>query len=54
MGKSPEVKLKDGSASEGKQFLIDDQQRITVLTASLLCKEMLDSDYKKKKIIQKI
>lgn len=48
--KSPDVKLKDGSASEGKQILIDGQQRITALTASLLGKEVLDSDYKKKRI----
>lgn len=48
--KGPDVKLKDGSTSEGKQILIDGQQRITALTASLLGKEVLDSDYKKKKI----
>ena len=48
--KSPDVKLKDGTASEGKQVLIDGQQRITALTASLLGKEVLDSDYKKKRI----
>lgn len=48
--KSPDVKLKDGTASEGKQILIDGQQRITALTAALLGKEVLDSDYKKKKI----
>lgn len=48
--KSPDVKLKDGSSSEGKQILIDGQQRITALTASLLGKEVLDSNYKKKRI----
>lgn len=48
--KSPDVKLKDGTASEGKQILIDGQQRITALTASLLGKEVLDSNYKKKRI----
>ena len=46
--KSPDVKLKDGSASEGKQVLIDGQQRVTALTAALLGQEVLDSDYKKK------
>ena len=40
--KSPDVKLKDGTASEGKQILIDGQQRITALTAALLGKEVLD------------
>lgn len=49
--KSLDVKLKDGSASEGKQILIDGHQRITALTASLLGKEVLDSDYKKKRIL---
>lgn len=48
--KSPDVKLKDGSSSEGKQILIDGQQRITALTASLLGKEVLDHNYKKKRI----
>ena len=32
--KSPDIKLKDGSRSEGKQILIDGQQRITALTAT--------------------
>ena len=44
--KSPDVKLKDGSSSEGKQILIDGQQRITALTASLLGEEVLDDNYK--------
>lgn len=48
--KSPDVKLKDGSRSEGKQILIDGQQRITALTASLLGKEILNSNYKKVRI----
>ena len=48
--KSPDVKLKDGASSEGKQVLIDGQQRITALTAALLGQEVLDSDYKKKRI----
>lgn len=48
--KSPDVKLKDGSLSEGKQILIDGQQRITALTAALLGQEVLDSNYKKKRI----
>ena len=48
--KSPDVKLKDGSSSEGKQILIDGQQRITALTAALLGREVLDEDYQKKRI----
>lgn len=45
--KSPDVKLKDGTSSEGKQILIDGQQRITALTAALLGREVLDNNYKK-------
>ena len=40
--KSPDVKLKDGTSSEGKQILIDGQQRVTALTAALLGQEVLD------------
>ena len=48
--KSPDIKLKDGTSSEGKQILIDGQQRITALTAALLGEEVLDDNYKKKRI----
>ena len=48
--KSPDVKLKDGSKSEGKQILIDGQQRITALTAALLGQQVLNSNYKKVRI----
>lgn len=48
--KSPDVKLKDGTSSDGKQILIDGQQRITALTAALLGQEILDENYKKKRI----
>lgn len=48
--KSPDVRLKDGSRSEGKQILIDGQQRITALTASLLGQEVLNNNYKKIRI----
>ena len=48
--KSPDVKLKDGTSSEGKQILIDGQQRVTALTAALLGQEVLDCNYKKKRI----
>ena len=48
--KSPDVKLKDGTSSEGKQILIDGQQRVTALTAALLGQEVLDDNYKKKRI----
>lgn len=48
--KSPDVKLKDGTSSEGKQILIDGQQRVTALTAALLGQEVLDDNYKKRRI----
>ena len=48
--KNPDVRLKDGSTSSGKKVLIDGQQRITALTASLLGQKVLDEDYKTKKI----
>lgn len=45
--KNPEVRLKDGSKSEGKQILIDGQLRITALTAALLGQQVLNNNYKK-------
>jgi len=48
--KSPDVKLKNWTNSIWKQILIDGQQRITALTAALQWVEVLDSDYKKKRI----
>jgi uncharacterized protein with ParB-like and HNH nuclease domain len=48
--KGPDIKLKDGSLSEGKQILIDGQQRITALTAALLGQEILTDEYKKRRI----
>ncbi len=48
--KSPDIRLKDGSKSEGKQILIDGQQRITALTAAILGWEVLNSNYKKGRI----
>lgn len=48
--KNPDVKLKDGTLSIGKKVLIDGQQRITALTASIVGQEVIGSDYKKKRI----
>lgn len=48
--KNPEVRLKDGSKSEGKQILIDGQQRITALTTALLGQQVLNNNYKKVRI----
>lgn len=48
--KNPNVKLKNGISSEGKQILIDGQQRIMALQASLLGREVLNENYSKKRI----
>ena len=39
------MKLKDGSVSAGKLVLIDGQQRVTALMASLLGINVLNKDY---------
>ena len=44
--KNPNVRLKDGSLSQGKKVLIDGQQRITALTAALLGRSVVNSDYR--------
>jgi hypothetical protein len=36
---NPNVRLKDGSLSEGKKILIDGQQRVTALKAAILGKD---------------
>jgi len=43
--RNPNIKLKDGTISKGKRILIDGQQRITALMASLLAREVLTKDY---------
>ena len=48
--RNPDVKLKDGTSSSGKRILIDGQQRITALMASLLAYEVINKDYKKARI----
>lgn len=44
--KNPNVKLKDGSTSEGKRILIDGQQRVTALMTAVSGMKVLDKDYK--------
>lgn len=48
--RNPTVKLKDGTTSAGKRILIDGQQRVTALMASLLGIEVLTEDYETKQI----
>lgn len=43
--RNPTVRLKDGTPSAGKRILIDGQQRVTALMASLLGREVLTKDY---------
>jgi hypothetical protein len=44
--KNPNVRLKDGSISEGKKVLIDGQQRITALSAALVGRTVINKEYK--------
>ena len=48
--RNPNVRLKDGSMSEGKKILIDGQQRVTALTAAILGEYVIDKTYKRVKI----
>ena len=48
--RNPNVRLKDGSISAGKKILIDGQQRVSALMAALLGREIVDKDYRKKRI----
>ena len=48
--RNPNVKLKDGSLSEGKKVLIDGQQRITALTAAILDQYVINKNYQRVKI----
>lgn len=48
--RNPDVRLKDGSLSEGKKILIDGQQRVTALKAALLGERIITSNYKSERI----
>jgi len=48
--KNPNVRLKDGTFSEGRKVLIDGQQRVTAMGAALLGLQVIDKDYKKTRI----
>ena len=49
--KNPNVRLKDGSYSEGKKILIDGQQRVTAFRAAILNEYVIDKNYKQIKIV---
>ncbi|MTD12047.1 DUF262 domain-containing protein [Acinetobacter sp. YIM 103518] len=44
--RNPDIRLKDGTLSQGKKVLIDGQQRITALTAAVIGQAVLNKDYK--------
>jgi len=48
--RNPNVKLKDGTLSEGRKILIDGQQRITALTAAILGEQVINKKYMKVRI----
>lgn len=48
--KNQDVLLKDGTISRGKKILIDGQQRITAIEAAIAGLEIIDKNYKKKRI----
>lgn len=50
ISQSPDMRLKDGSLSVGKQILIDGQQRVTALMTAIVGMEVLNSSFKKKRI----
>jgi len=47
---NPNVRLKDGKMSEGKKILIDGQQRITALKASILGDYVINKEYDRVRI----
>lgn len=47
---NPNIKAKDGTITSGKKIIIDGQQRITALTSAILGYEIVDNNYKKKRI----
>lgn len=48
--KNPDVKIKGGGTAEGKTVLIDGQQRVTALIASLAGLPVLNEDYEMKRV----
>jgi len=48
--KNPNIRLKDGSFSDGKKILIDGQQRVTALTAAIVGQKVVNNEYKEVQI----
>ncbi|MGL4484501.1 MAG: GmrSD restriction endonuclease domain-containing protein [Anaerovoracaceae bacterium] len=49
--KSPDVKIKDGKTSNGRLTIIDGQQRISALSTAMYGIEIVNSNYKKERIV---
>jgi len=47
---NPDARLKDGPPSVHKRILIDGQQRLTALQAALLGRQVVDKDYRNRRI----
>ena len=47
---NPNVRLKNGSTSAGKRILVDGQQRVTALLATLIGDQVVDKDYQRVRI----
>ena len=47
---TPNIRLKNGTRSDGKHILIDGQQRVTALMAALLKSQIVDKNYRKIRI----
>jgi hypothetical protein len=49
--RNPDVRLKDGTTASGKMILIDGQQRVTALAASVLGQPVVNKNYKRARIV---
>jgi hypothetical protein len=50
ISQSPNMKLRDGTLSEGKRIMIDGQQRVTAMMTAIIGMEVINSDFEKKRI----
>lgn len=50
ISQSPNLKLKDGTLSEGKKIMIDGQQRVTALMTAIMGMDIINSDFEKKRV----
>ena len=50
ISQSPNLKLKNGTLSEGKKIMIDGQQRVTALMTAIMGMDIINSDFEKKRI----